>query len=191
MKRTASIVAVALVVAACSDPASDGTLQPVTTSTSVGETAAPTTIIESTTTAPDASTTATLAPLQALAYERVATAGFPMVLMPDFADDRDLVLTRAGLVADLATGDVLLDISAKTRTDGERGLLGGVVGPAALGDALFLHYSDASGDTTVSRFDRTATGFDIDGERILLQVDQPAGNYNGGGLVYADGFLYL
>jgi glucose/arabinose dehydrogenase len=199
MKRIASVLAVALVVAACSDPASDGTVQPVTTSTSVAGPVVPTTVIESTTTTPDASsdtavpptTTMTLAPLQALAYERVATAGFPMVLIPDVAGDRDLVLTRAGLVADLTTGDVLLDISANTRTDGERGLLGGVVGPAELGDALFLHYSDGSGDTTVSRFDRTAGGFDVDSERILLQVDQPAGNHNGGGLVYADGSLYL
>ncbi len=199
MKRIASVLAVALVVAACSDPASDGTVQPVTTSTSVGEAVPATTAIESTTTEPDASTTTTRlptttttpAPLQALAYERVATAGFPMVLVPDVAGDRDLVLTRAGLVADLASGDVLLDISAKTRTDGERGLLGGVVGPAALGDALFLHYSDGNGNTTVSRFERIVGGFDADSERILLQVDQPAGNHNGGGLVYADGFLYL
>mgnify|MGYP001819247096 FL=1 len=114
-----------------------------------------------------------------------------MALIPDAAGDRDLVLTRAGLVSDLATGEVVLDISAKTRTDGERGLLWGVVGPGDLGDALFLHYSDGGGATTVSRFDRTAEGFDVESERILFQVDQPASNHNGGGLVYAEGFLYL
>ncbi len=112
-----------------------------------------------------------------------------MALIPDPTGARDLVLTRAGLLSDLATGEVVLDISAKTRTDGERGLLSGVVGPADVGDALFLHYSDASGATTVSRFERVGDIFDS--ERILFQVGQPAGNHNGGGLVYADGSLYL
>ena len=188
-----------LVVVACSDPASDGTVQPVTTSTSAGDLVEPATTVETPTTTVDpptattapATTTTTLAPLQGLAYEPVATAGFPMALIPDPGGDRDLVLTRAGLVSDLATGDVVLDISARTRTDGERGLLWGVVGPAELGNVLFLHYSDGNGDTTVSRFERAASGFDVDSERILFQADQPASNHNGGGLVYADGFLYL
>ncbi len=199
MKRISSILAVALVVAACSDPAADGTVQPVTSSSVAGASVVPTTTVpESSTTAgpqtstsAPATTTSTRATLQGLGYQQVATAGFPMALIPDTAGDRDLVLTRAGLVSDLATGDVVLDISAKTRTDGERGLLWGLVGSPELDDALFLHYSDANGDTTVSRFDRTASGFDIESERILLRVDQPAGNHNGGGLVLVDGFLYL
>ena len=205
MKRIASIVVVAFLVAACSDPVSDGTVQPVTTNARADDTTATTTTVESTTTveppttttdAPTSTTastttTTTPAPLQGLAYEQVATSGFPMALIPDAAGDRDLVLTRAGLVSDLATGEVVLDISAKTRTDGERGLLWGVVGSAELGEALFLHYSDGNGATTVSRFERTADGFDVDSELILLQVDQPASNHNGGGLVFADGLLYL
>mgnify|MGYP001827119228 CR=1 FL=1 len=197
MKRIASILALALVVAACSNPATDGTVQPVATTappeTTVVSPAAPETSTTSTTIAPTttAPTTTTLAPLTGLVYQQVATAGFPMALIPDAAGDRDLVLTRAGLVSDLASGVVVLDISAKTRTDGERGLLWGVVGPQELGDALFLHYSDARGATTVSRFDRTTEGFDVENERILFHVDQPASNHNGGGLVYADGFLYL
>lgn len=196
MKRITFLVATALVVAACSDPVSDATVQPVTTTTvdTVVESAA-----ESTTTTPDAASTTAMPPtttiasepLLGLAYERVASAGFPMALIPDTAGDRELVLTRAGLVSVLASGEVLLDISSKTRTDGERGLLWGVVGPSEFDDALFLHYSDGNGNTTVSRFERTADGFDIGSEHILLQVAQPASNHNGGGLVYADGFLYL
>lgn len=199
MKRIVSVLVLALVVAACADPASDGSVQPVTTSTLAGDTPTPTTVLEPTTTSDETSTsttatpttTTTVATLQGLSYEQAATAAFPMAVIPDRAGDRDLVLTRAGLVADLATGDVVLDISAKTRTDGERGLLSGLIGPASLGDALFLHYSDTNGDTTVSRFDRAASGFDIDTERILFQVDQPASNHNGGGLVFADDSLYL
>ena len=198
MKRAAFFVVLVLVVAACSDPASDGIVQPVTTSVAAGDTVAPSTTVEATTTTADGpaptiapTTTTTPAPLQSLAYEQVATAGFPMAMIPDPAGDRDLVLTRAGLVSDLATGDVVLDISSRTRTDGERGLLWGVVGPVELDSALFLHYSDGNGDTTVSRFERNESGFDAESERILFQVDQPASNHNGGGLVYADGNLYL
>ena len=198
MKRAAFFVVLVLVVAACSDPASDGIVQPVTTSAAAGDTVAPTTTVEATTTTADGpaptiapTTTQTPAPLQSLAYEQMATAGFPMAMIPDPAGDRDLVLTRAGLVSDLATGDVVLDISSRTRTDGERGLLWGVVGPVELDSALFLHYSDGNGDTTVSRFERNESGFDAESERILFQVDQPASNHNGGGLVYAEGNLYL
>lgn len=197
MKRAVVLAFLALVVASCSDSTSDDIVQPMTTNTVAGDTVAPTTAATNTTADPATSTTAppvpttAPAPLQSLAYEQVATAGFPMALIPDPAADRDLVLTRAGLVSDLATGDVVLDISARTRTDGERGLLWGVVGPVELDGALFLHYSDGNGDTTVSRFERTASGFDPESERILLQVDQPAGNHNGGGLIYADGYLYL
>ncbi len=193
MKRIASIFAVALVVAACSEPVSEGTVQPAST---VDTTVVPTTAVETaadaatTTTVPPATTT-TLKPLTGLAYQQVATARFPIAVIPDTGGDRDLVLTRAGVVADLATGDEILDISAKTRTDGERGLLSGLVGPAELDGALFLHYSDAGGDTTVSRFDRAGAVFDPDSERILFTVEQPAGNHNGGGLVFANGSLYL
>jgi hypothetical protein len=50
---------------------------------------------------------------------------------------------------------------------------------------LFLHYSDANGNTTVSEF--------IDGaERLILSVEQPAPNHNGGMIQFGpDGYLYI
>jgi glucose/arabinose dehydrogenase len=114
-----------------------------------------------------------------------------MALVPDDVGARDLVLTRAGRVSDLSTGEVVLDISSKTRTDGERGLLSGLVGPSELDDALFVHYSDSDGNTVVSRFERQGAGFDPESEQVLFRQTQPAGNHNGGGLQLADGRLYL
>ncbi len=46
---------------------------------------------------------------------------------------------------------------------------------------LYLHYSDNNGDTTVSEFILTSpTVADPESERVLLGVDQPAANHNGG-----------
>ena len=191
MRSTPALLAIALLVAACVDGSSGPDVQSVSpTATSVAPVA--TTALE-TTAAPieTTTTTSTLPALAGLAYESVATANFPMALIPDSVGARDLVLTRAGRVSDLATGEALLDISSKTRTDGERGLLSGLVAPSDLGDALFVHYSDANGDTVVSRFERQGSGFDPGSEQILFRQAQPAGNHNGGGLQLAFGRLYL
>ena len=115
-----------------------------------------------------------------LEYEVVGQATFPMALIPD--GDRELLGVRAGVVTVLGSGDTVLDISDATRTDGERGLLGMAVEPGS-GD-LFVHYSATNGDTVVSRFSRSADGFDRDSEMVLLRVAQPASNHNGGMLQF-------
>ncbi len=121
-----------------------------------------------------------LEPLVGLEYEVVGQATFPMALIPD--GDRELLGVRAGVVTVLGSGDTVLDISDATRTDGERGLLGMAVEPGS-GD-LFVHYSATNGDTVVSRFSRSADGFDRDSEMVLLRVAQPASNHNGGMLQF-------
>ncbi len=47
---------------------------------------------------------------------------------------------------------------------------------------LFVHYSDRNGDTTISAFDAPAGSTTVDpaSERILLSVEQPYANHNGG-----------
>lgn len=68
-----------------------------------------------------------------------------------------------------------------TRAGGERGLLGLAFAPT--GDEMYAHYTDLEGDTTV-----VATPFadgvaDVDSARVLLFVDQPFPNHNGGQLL--------
>lgn len=89
-----------------------------------------------------------------------------------------------------AIGEMVGDISGLTITDGERGLLGLVRHPED-DTRLFVHYSDSNGDTTVSEFAFDGS-VDIDSERVLLTVHQPAANHNGGMIQFGpDQAIYL
>lgn len=135
----------------------------------------------------------TLAPLTGLAYQAVADLSFPTIVTARPGDQVALVGQRSGLVRTLGPdglGEVILDLSDATTTEGERGLLGLARHPQD-DSRLFIHYTDHSGDTVVSEF---AFGRPIDraSERVLLTVDQPASNHNGGMIQFGpDGALYL
>jgi glucose/arabinose dehydrogenase len=82
-----------------------------------------------------------------------------------------------------------LDISDQVRNNGEQGFLSIAIHPDDT-NRLFAHYSDNSGNTVVSEF-KWDNGSFVD-EQVLLRVDQPAGNHNGGMLQFGpDGALYL
>lgn len=85
--------------------------------------------------------------------------------------------------------DPVLDLTDRTEARGERGLLGMAFGPGR--DTLYVHYSDDSGDTRVVAFDLVG-GLPVGGERVVLRVDQPQRNHNGGDIVFGpDGLLYV
>ncbi len=85
----------------------------------------------------------------------------------------------------------VLDIRRRVRNSGEQGLLGLALHPTDPA-RLFVHYSDNSGDTVVSEFAWDGETADPGSERVLLQVDQPASNHNGGMIQFGpDGKLYL
>jgi glucose/arabinose dehydrogenase len=87
-----------------------------------------------------------------------------------------------------------LDVSAKVRDGGEQGLLGLAFHPQYESNGrLFVHYTDNGGDTTVSEFQRKdALHADAATERMLLHVDDPYSNHNGGMLAFGpDGLLYI
>jgi glucose/arabinose dehydrogenase len=88
-----------------------------------------------------------------------------------------------------------LDISDQITTGGERGLLGLAVHPDFPTDPRFyVDYTDEQGDTVVSAW-TVSSDEDVadDGsEQVLLQVDQPFPNHNGGALQFGpDGYLYI
>jgi len=120
---------------------------------------------------------------------------------------RMFVVERVGRVrvlrADGSSADVMpfLDISAKTRNDSERGLLG-LAFPrtyASEGEPLvgefFIHYSDSDGNTVVSRMrvsPQDPDRADPSTEQVLLHVPQPYSNHNGGQIVFGpDNYLYI
>lgn len=112
-----------------------------------------------------------------------------------------LVQEQAGRVVALetATGATAsaLDITDRVLAGGERGLLGLALHPDFPDDGrAFVHYSDLDGNTVLSEFGATGTGdpivIDPATERVLLRVEQPFGNHNGGQLAFGpDGHLWL
>ncbi len=102
------------------------------------------------------------------------------------------VATRLGTVHPLTAdgvGDVVVDISSTTTTDGERGLLG--LAFAADGTELYLSSTDRNGDTVISAVAVT-DGTPGGDQRTVYTLDQPFSNHNGGDIaVGPDGMLYI
>lgn len=98
---------------------------------------------------------------------------------------------------DALVASPFLDISDRVLSSGsEQGLLGVAFHPD-YGDTgwVFVNYTDLAGDTVVSRFDVSTSDpdrADPGSEQILLQIEQPFSNHNGGHLAFgADGMLYV
>jgi glucose/arabinose dehydrogenase len=88
----------------------------------------------------------------------------------------------------------VLDLSQQVGIEGEGGLLGITFSPD--GSRFYAHYTDKAGDTTVSEYPVSGSAASpvIDGTqgRVLLTVDQPFSNHNGGGLLFGpDKMLYI
>lgn len=102
------------------------------------------------------------------------------------------VVTAAGAVQP----EVFLDIQDRVASGGERGLLGLAFHPGYESNGrLFVNYTNLAGDTVVSEFVRSNSdpGFaDTASERVLLTIDQPFANHNGGMIAFGhDGYLYV
>lgn len=119
--------------------------------------------------------------------------------------DRLFVVEKAGVIQIVTPVDGIgtlgaepfLDISERVTTGGnEQGLLGLAFAPDyAESGYFFVNYSDLNGDTVVARYQRTADNpnrADPDSEFVILQIEQPARNHNGGMLAFGpDGYLYI
>ena len=89
-----------------------------------------------------------------------------------------------------------LDIVERIASGGERGLLGLAFHPDFPGDPrFFVNYTDRNGDTVIAEYRLDAADPDVGdpaSERILLQIEQPFPNHNGGAVVFGrDGMLYI
>ncbi len=99
---------------------------------------------------------------------------------------------RVVQVTDAGEVTVVLDLRERVGSGSvEQGLLGLAYAPD--GAHLYVDYTDRSGDTRVSEF-RLVDGATADpaSERVVLAVDQPFANHNGGQLAFGpDGMLYI
>jgi uncharacterized repeat protein (TIGR03806 family) len=97
--------------------------------------------------------------------------------------------------ADVQTKRVFLDIRDRVRTQhNEEGLLGVAFAPDfARTRHLFVYYSASQPRrVVVSRFTAKGDVADPASERVLIEIDQPYGNHNGGWIDFGpDGALYL
>lgn len=113
---------------------------------------------------------------------------------------RLFVIQQAGQIVVFNAGQVLpapfLNISSRVSSGGERGLLGLTFHPNYESNGFFyVHYSDLNGDTVIARYSVSAADPNVanpNSEVILLRVDQPFPNHNGGHIQFGpDGFLYI
>jgi len=123
------------------------------------------------------------------------------VAIKNAGDDRLFVVEQRGVIKVLNSDGTtnttpFLDIQADVNGSGERGLLGLAFHPDYTTNGFFyVHYSDNSGDTQISRFS-VSTGdanvADPTSEFMILNVNQPQSNHNGGTIAFGtDGYLYI
>ena len=138
----------------------------------------------------------TTAPLgdAVIALQTIATASAPVDLAFRSGDDTMYVVEQDGLIRPLrgdALGDPVLDITDLTTASGEQGLLGLTF--STDGTHAYIDHTDNDGNTNIAEYAVAADGtFDTGSRRVLLTVDQPYGNHNGGNVVIGpDGMLYI
>jgi glucose/arabinose dehydrogenase len=111
---------------------------------------------------------------------------------------RLFIVEQGGRIKILQSGTVrstpFLNLAAKISTGGERGLLGLAFHPSyAQNGKFYVDYTNTAGDTVIAEYTVSAnpnvantTG------RILLTIDQPYSNHNGGMLAFGpDRYLYI
>jgi glucose/arabinose dehydrogenase len=126
----------------------------------------------------------------------------------DLAEPKDVpgnlfVVEQAGVIRIIQDGVVLpepfLDIRDRVGSGGnEQGLLGIAFHPQFIKNGyFFVDYTDKQGNTVIARFLGVMEGnsylkADPISESILLRVEQPYANHNGGRLIFGpDGYLWI
>ncbi len=137
-----------------------------------------------------------------LTMEPYATGFDIPVGISNAGDERLFILEKEGLIkiidSDAFTVPIpFLDINKQVNSgSSERGLLGLVFHPDFKTNGYFyINYTNLDGNTVISRYSVDQADPDRanpDSEKIILQVEQPFNNHNGGDLHFGpDGFLYI
>ncbi len=125
------------------------------------------------------------------------------IAAPDDGSGRLFIAQQTGEIVILDGGTLLptpfLDLSSRVTYGGERGLLGLAFHPDyASNGELFVDFTETVGGqlrTVVARYTVSAGDPDVAdpaSEEVLVPIDQPATNHNGGQLAFGpDGYLYI
>ncbi len=123
----------------------------------------------------------------------------PLYLTSPEGDPRLFIVEQAGRIRIIANGKLsstpFLDIAGKIKSGGEQGLLSVAFHPNYANNGfLYVNYTDKGGDTRIERY-RVASNpdrADPDSAKLLLKIEQPYANHNGGlNLFGPDGMLYI
>jgi len=109
------------------------------------------------------------------------------------------VVEQGGQVRIVREGKVVgtpfLDIRGLVTAGGEQGLLGLAFHPDPTDPRFFLYYTALDGQEIVASYTTLSNDrdrADPDSARVLLRMDDPFPNHNGGGLAFGpDGYLYI
>jgi glucose/arabinose dehydrogenase len=146
-------------------------------------------------------TITTAASAQPIAEPYVSGILFPSVIT--HANDASDRLFVAGLFGEIRIvdpqgnllPDPFLDVSSLVSTNGERGLLGLAFHPDYANNGKFyINYTDTQGDTVVAEYHVSDTDPNQANPtaRIILTIDQPFANHNGGWIGFGpDDYLYI
>jgi glucose/arabinose dehydrogenase len=115
------------------------------------------------------------------------------------ADPRLFVVEQPGRIRIVRAGRLLaepfLDIRDRVRSGGERGLLSVAFHPRYRENGFFyVDYTDLNGDTHIERYRVTSNPDRADpaSATLLLKIDQPYANHNGGLVLFGpDSMLYV
>lgn len=215
MRRTVLLLlpAFALIASACSDSVHSTTSTAAPSTTSLAGTSPPSSTTSTTapvsttsaattvTTSPAPTTTAAPVPLPDITLSLIEVgAGFtrPVFVTAPPGDERLFVVQQDGRIELLHGGErrgTFLDLSDLVAFGGEQGLLGLAFHPGYPADGRFyVDYTDRRGTTVVAEYRVSADPDRADpgSGRVLLAVEQPASNHNGGMLAFGpDGLLYI
>lgn len=195
-------VVVAVIVASCTATGSDTsstvtstTAAPIVTSTTL----TPTTVSSGgSTVPPTTSTTSTTLPLADLSMQLADyDSGFshPVLLVAAPDGGSDLVIEQPGRVvrADRGDHEVVLDITDDVIFDGEQGLLGFAVHPDFESNGLvYLSYTGSGRRSVIESAVLSDGVIDRTSRSVVMTIDQPAGNHNGGMIAFGPGgYLWI
>lgn len=137
---------------------------------------------------------------QTIGITSFATGFSDLVEITHAGDSRLFVAQQDGIIKILnANGTTnatpFLNISALTTNSGERGLLGLAFHPDyATNGFFYVNYTNLSGDTVIAKYTVNAINPNVANTTgtVLLTIDQPFANHNGGCLRFGpDGYLYI
>jgi glucose/arabinose dehydrogenase len=134
------------------------------------------------------------------AHPVVAGLEAPVHLTAPPGDARIFIVEQPGRIRVVRDGALLaapfLDITDRVLSGGERGLLSLAFDPDYADSGWFwVNYTGANGATRVERYRVSAADpdrADVGSATLVLQVEQPFANHNGGQIAFGpDGYLYI